>query len=85
LPLEALKWSGLSGQAITLNRTVSFDVQRDHALRSSAVFWTIFTLAILLWMIILAADFGTGVMPTLVVLGTILTVMNFAFRRRSLI
>jgi hypothetical protein len=49
------------------------------------VFWTIFTLLILLWMIVLAADFGAGVMPTLLVLGTILTLMNFIFRRRTLI
>jgi hypothetical protein len=47
------------------------------------VFWTIFTLAILLWMIGLAISFGPGVMPLLLVLGTILTAMNFAFRRTS--
>jgi len=49
------------------------------------VFWTIFTLVILLWMVVLAADFGAGVMPTLLALGTILTLMNFIFRRRTLI
>jgi hypothetical protein len=53
------------------------------ARRRSAVFWTVFTLAILLWMIGLAASFGPGVMPLLLVLGTILTAMNFAFRRTS--
>jgi hypothetical protein len=45
------------------------------------VFWTIFTAAILLWMIGLAAAFGPGVMPLLLVLATILGLMNFAFRR----
>jgi len=48
-----------------------------------AVFWTIFTLAILLWMIGLAITFGPGVMPLLLVLGTILMAMNLAFRRTS--
>ena len=47
------------------------------------MFWTIFTLAILLWMVGLAASFGPGVMPLLLVLGTVLTAMNFAFRRIS--
>ncbi|HEV7553274.1 MAG TPA: hypothetical protein VGP65_16415 [Candidatus Angelobacter sp.] len=47
------------------------------------MFWTIFTLAILLWMVGLAASFGPGVMPLLLVLGTILIAMNFAFRRIS--
>ncbi|HEY5029455.1 MAG TPA: hypothetical protein VIK39_13680 [Candidatus Angelobacter sp.] len=47
------------------------------------MFWTIFTVAILLWMVGLAAAFGPGVMPLLLVLGTILTAMNFVFRRRS--
>ncbi|HXO38156.1 MAG TPA: hypothetical protein VN872_05940 [Candidatus Acidoferrum sp.] len=47
------------------------------------MFRTIFTLAILLWMVGLAASFGPGVMPLLLVLGTILTAMNFAFRRIS--
>jgi len=47
------------------------------------VFWTIFMLAILLWMVGLAASFGPGVMPLLLVLGTLLTAMNFAFRRTS--
>lgn len=48
------------------------------------MFWTVFTVAIVLWMVALAAAFGPGVMPVLLVLGTILTAMNFAFRRRSL-
>lgn len=48
------------------------------------MFWTIFTVAIVLWMDALAAAFGPGVMPLLLVLGTILAAMNFAFRRRSL-
>ena len=48
------------------------------------MFWTIFTVAIVLWMVALAAAFGPGVMPVLLVLGTILAAMNFAFRRRSL-
>ena len=48
------------------------------------MFWTIFTVAIVLWMVALAAAFGPGVMPVLLVLGTILTGMNLAFRRRSL-
>ena len=47
------------------------------------MFWTIFTVAILLWMVALAAAFGPGVVPLLLVLGTILAAMNFAFRRRS--
>lgn len=47
------------------------------------MFWTIFTVAILLWMVGLAVSFGPGVMPLLLVLGTILTAMNFAFRRMS--
>jgi hypothetical protein len=52
--------------------------------RRGAVFWTIFTGAILLWMVALAAAYGSGVIPLLLVLGTILAGMNFAFRRRSL-
>lgn len=48
------------------------------------MFWTIFTVAIVLWMVALAAAFGSGVMPLLLVLGTILAAMNFVFRRRSL-
>jgi hypothetical protein len=48
------------------------------------VFWTIFTVAILLWMVGLAGTFGTSVMPLLLVLGTILILMNFAFRRTYL-
>jgi hypothetical protein len=48
------------------------------------VFWTIFTLAIVLWMVALAAAFGRGVIPVLLVLGTILAAMNVAFRSRSL-
>jgi hypothetical protein len=48
------------------------------------VFWTIFTVAILLWMLGLAVSFGAGVVPLLVVLGTILALMNFAFRRTPL-
>ncbi|HEY1938544.1 MAG TPA: hypothetical protein VGJ33_11470 [Candidatus Angelobacter sp.] len=51
--------------------------------RRNAVFWTIFTVAILLWMLGLAANFGADVMPLLLVLGTILALMNFAFRRRT--
>jgi hypothetical protein len=47
------------------------------------VFWTIFTLAVLLWMVGLAASFGPGVMPLLLVLATILAAMNLAFRRTS--
>lgn len=47
------------------------------------MFWTIFTLAILLWMVGLAASFGSGVMPLLLVLGTILAAMNLVFRRTS--
>ncbi|MGC2742104.1 MAG: hypothetical protein WA672_02885 [Candidatus Angelobacter sp.] len=47
------------------------------------MFLTIFTLAILLWMIGLAVSFGPGVMPLLLVLGTILAAMNIAFRRTS--
>ena len=48
------------------------------------MFWAIFTVAILLWMIGLAAAFGPGVMPLLLVLVTILVLMNLAFRRTSL-
>ena len=48
------------------------------------MFWTIFTVAIVLWMVALAAAYGPGVMPVLFVLGTILIAMNLAFRRRSL-
>ena len=48
------------------------------------MFWTIFTVAIVLWMVALAATFGPGVVRLLVVLGTILAAMNFAFRRKSL-
>lgn len=48
------------------------------------MFWTIFTVAIVLWMVALAAAFGPGVMPLLLILGTILAAMNFAFRSRSL-
>lgn len=48
------------------------------------MFWTIFTVAIVLWMVALAAAFGPGVAPLLLVLGAILAAMNFAFRRRSL-
>jgi len=49
------------------------------------VFWAIFTVAVLLWMTGLAAAFGPGVMPLLLVLVTILILMNRAFRRTSLI
>jgi hypothetical protein len=45
------------------------------------VFWTIFTAAILFWIIGLAASFGPEIMPLLLVLVTILGLMNFAFRR----
>lgn len=48
------------------------------------MFWTIFTGAILLWIIGLAAAFGPAVMPLLFVLITILGLMNFVFRRTSL-
>ncbi|HET9164387.1 MAG TPA: hypothetical protein VFP11_00210 [Candidatus Angelobacter sp.] len=48
------------------------------------MFWTIFTVAIALWMIGLAAAFGPAVMPLLLVLATILVLMNLAFRRTSL-
>lgn len=48
------------------------------------MFWTIFTVAIVLWMVALAATFGPGVMPLLFVLSAILAAMNFAFRRKSL-
>lgn len=48
------------------------------------MFWTIFTVAILLWMVGLAGSFGTSVMPLLLVLGMILMLMNFAFRRTPL-
>jgi len=68
--------------ASIFNQALKFS--RSHTFRRSAVFWTIFTLAIVLWMIALAAAFGSGVMPLLLVLGTILAAMNFAFRRRSL-
>jgi hypothetical protein len=53
--------------------------------RRRAVFWTIFTVAILLWIIGLAAVFGPGVMPLLLVLCMLLVLMNLAFRRTSLI
>src|SRR3954462_9925146 len=55
---------------LTVNRSAGY--LSDIAFRRSAVFWTIFTLAILLWMVGLAASFGPGVMPLLLVLGTIL-------------
>lgn len=48
------------------------------------MFWTVFTLAALLWMIGLAANFGAGVLPLLLVLGAILALMNFAIRRSPL-
>ena len=48
------------------------------------MFWTIFTVAILLWIVGLGAAFGPAVMPLLLVLVTILGLMNFAFRRTSL-
>jgi hypothetical protein len=59
-------------------------LKRDPAFRRKIVFWTIFTVAILLWIIGLAGSFGPGVMPLLLVLVTILGLMNFAFRRRTL-
>ena len=68
--------------ASIFNQALKFSC--NHTFRRSAVFWTIFTLAIVLWMIALAVAFGSGVMPLLLVLGTILAAMNFAFRRRSL-
>ncbi len=49
------------------------------------MFWTVFTLAALLWMIGLAANYGAGVLPVLLVLGMILALMNFAFRRNPLV
>jgi hypothetical protein len=58
-------------------------VLRRHPLGRSAVFWTVFTLAVLVWMVGLAISFGPGVMPLLLVLGTILVAMNLAFRRTS--
>ena len=66
-----------------LNRKLTANFKAITHFRRSAVFRTIFTLAILLWMVGLAASFGPGVMPLLLVLGTILTAMNFAFRRIS--
>ena len=48
------------------------------------MFWTIFTVAILLWMVALAVSFGPGIMPLLIILGTLLALMNFAFRRTPL-
>jgi hypothetical protein len=48
------------------------------------VFWTIFMVGVLLWMVGLAGVFGPGVMPLLLVLGTLLIAMHFAFRRTSL-
>jgi hypothetical protein len=56
----------------------------DHPLRRKAVFWTVFTLAVLLWMIGLAANFGAAVLPLLLVLGAVLALMNFAIRRSPL-
>ena len=73
--------NGPQGASI-FNQALKFSC--NHTFRRSAVFWTIFTLAIVLWMIALAVAFGSGVMPLLLVLGTILAAMNFAFRRRSL-
>jgi len=58
--------------------------KRDFTFRRSPVFWAIFTVAVLLWMTGLAAAFGPGVMPLLLVLVTILVLMNRAFRRTSL-
>lgn len=48
------------------------------------MFWTVFTLATLLWMIGLAANFGAAVLPILLVLGAVLALMNFVIRRRPL-
>lgn len=74
----------MTGKVFRGHITVTeMQVLRRHPFRRSAVFWTIFTLAVLLWMIGLAASFGPGVMPLLLVLGTILAAMNLAFRRTS--
>lgn len=72
-----------NGQVASIfNQALKFS--RNHTFRRSVVFWTIFTVAIVLWMVALAAAFGPGVAPLLIVLGTILAAMNVAFRRRSL-
>jgi hypothetical protein len=77
--IEAFDRNGPQGASI-LNQVFTVNTHSG----GSAVFWTIFTVAILLWMVGLAASFGPGVVPLLLVLGTILAAMNFAFRRRSL-
>lgn len=48
------------------------------------MFWTLFTVAIVLWMIGLASAFGPGVLPLLLILGMLLGLMNYVFRRTSL-
>ena len=48
------------------------------------MFWTIFIVAILLWMVGLASAFGPAVLPLLLILGTLLGLMNYVFRRTSL-
>jgi ABC-type xylose transport system permease subunit len=45
--------------------------------------WTIFFVCGALWMLGLAVAFGPGVMPLLLVMGTVLVLMNFVFRRTS--
>ncbi len=47
------------------------------------MFWTIFFVCIALWMLGLAVAFGPGVAPLLLILGSILALMNFVFRRTS--
>jgi hypothetical protein len=78
---EAFDRNGPEGASIH-NQVLKFYVTTRSG--GSAVFWTIFTVAIVLWMVALAAAFGPGVAPLLLVLGAILAAMNFAFRRRSL-
>jgi hypothetical protein len=73
------------GGPSTLVELLVQNFQRSHTFRRSSVFWTIFTMAILLWIIGLAAAFGAGVIPVLLVLGSILILMNLVFRRKSLI
>jgi len=79
---EAFDRNGREGASIHNQVLKCLDVSTRSG--GSAVFWTIFTVAIVLWMVALAATFGPGVAPLLLVLGVILAAMNFAFRRRSL-
>ncbi len=45
--------------------------------------WTIFTIAIVVWMLGLVFHFGGNVLPLLLVVAAIVLVMKYMFRRQA--